>query len=318
MTASPPRPLLIYFHIPKNAGTTLGRMIKLKLGFWPPARLLHHTVTLGYYHVPEAGPRMDAIRRLSQRDQQRVRFFEGHVGFGVHKFLPQPNTYITMLRDPIDRALSVYYALRQHRLLPEDTTLETFLRHGDPQRVWWIDNAQVRYLAGDDGHIVNTPQGTCPPDLLEVAKRRLDEHFLFVGITERFDASVILLRRILGWRSCYYATSNVTRERRSKEEMPPPTLDLLREYNTLDLALYDHARARFEDRLREEGPSFQAELERFEVRNRRYNNTIGRAYSVLPAGRRLLSRLKIIRGATDQAADGLSGTEASPDRNRPD
>jgi len=314
MTAPPPRPLLIYFHIPKNAGTTLGRMIKLKLGFWPPARLLHHTVTLGYYHVPEAGPRMDAIGRLSQRDQQRVRFFEAHVGFGVHKFLPQPNTYITMLRDPIDRALSVYYTLRQHRLLPEDTTLETFLRHGDPQRVWWIDNAQVRYLAGEDGNIVNTPQGTCRPELLEVAKQRLDEHFLFVGITERFDASVILLRRILGWRSCYYATSNVTRQRKSVDEMPPPTLDLLREYNTLDLDLYDHACARFEERVGAEGPSFETELDRFAVRNRRYNNTIGRAYAALPAGRRLLSRLGIIRGAPDDADDDLSGAEAPPGR----
>jgi hypothetical protein len=298
MAASPPRPLLIYLHIPKNAGTTLGRMIKLKLGFWPPDRLLHHTTTLGCYHVAGEGPRIEAVRRLSERDQRRVRFFEGHMGFGVHKLLPRPSTYITMLRDPIDRAISVYYFARQDGVIPQDMTLEAFLLHGDPKRVWWIDNAQVRYLAGHDGEIVSVPRGTCRPELLEVAKRRLDEHFLFAGITERFDASVNLLGRILGWRSCYYATSNVTEQRKSKEEMPQTTLDLLREHNTLDLDLYDYARTRFEDRVRREGPSFQAELERFEVSNRRYNNTVGRMYSVLPMGRRLLSRLGIIRGAT--------------------
>ena len=34
---------------------------------------------------------------------RKTRMFKGHMLFGLHEILPQPSTYITVLRDPVDR-----------------------------------------------------------------------------------------------------------------------------------------------------------------------------------------------------------------------
>jgi hypothetical protein len=281
-------PLLIHLHIPKNAGTTLSRMIKIRLATWPPTRLLHNATTLGYYNVEGFQNRLDIIEKLSPAQRRRVRFFEAHCGWGVHERLPEPSAYFTMLREPIDRALSVYWHLKSRQRVPEDMSIEQFLLEGDPRRVWWIDNGQVRYLAGEGGTIVDVPHGTCDDAMLEKAIRRLDDLW-FVGIVDRFDASMLLLRRKLGWRRCYYGTSNVARKRQNARELSDEAIELLREHNRLDLKLYEHAVARLEREIAEVG-DFETQLERYRYANGRYNRTIGRAYGLLPVVRRLVVR----------------------------
>ncbi len=91
-------------------------------------------------------------------------------------------------------------------------TLQQFALAADPQRVWWVDNAQVRYLAGTAGEIVDVPLGQCTRTMLDVAIERLDQSFAFVGIVEQFEASIVLLRRTLNWRGCYYVASNTNRK----------------------------------------------------------------------------------------------------------
>ena len=40
--------------------------------------------------------------------------------FGLHEILPQPATYITVLRDPIDRVMSAFYFMRSYILHPHN------------------------------------------------------------------------------------------------------------------------------------------------------------------------------------------------------
>ncbi len=94
--AGAPTPLLIHLHIPRNAGSTLGRLLRLKLGFWPPANLLHHAQTLGFYRLPGFEQRLAAIAAMSNSARQRVRLFEAHAGYGLHEQLPKPSIYLTM------------------------------------------------------------------------------------------------------------------------------------------------------------------------------------------------------------------------------
>ena len=58
-------PLLIHLHIPRNAGSTLGRLLRLKLGFWPPANLLHHAQTLGFYRLAGFEQLVESVQRDS-------------------------------------------------------------------------------------------------------------------------------------------------------------------------------------------------------------------------------------------------------------
>jgi hypothetical protein len=38
--------------------------------------------------------------------------------FGLHEILPQAATYITILRDPVDRVMSAFYFVRTYKLHP--------------------------------------------------------------------------------------------------------------------------------------------------------------------------------------------------------
>ena len=65
---------------------------------------------------------------------------------------------------------------------------------------------QLGAISGD----LDTPFGACTSDMLERAKRHIEERFSFVGITERFDESLVLLRRTFAWKPPYYVAANVT------------------------------------------------------------------------------------------------------------
>jgi len=285
-----PPPVIIHLHIPKNAGTSLSRMMKVRLGFWPPANLWHHGKTLGYYYLDHE-PRLRRLQQLSDRDAERVRFIEAHGGYGMHEFINRPCTYITMLREPVDRTLSTYYFLKSNNSLPENMTIERWMDEYRANRVWFADNAQIRYLAAEHGEIIDVPPGQVTPDVLERAKQHIENHFTLVGLSEQFDASMVLLRRRLGWRSVAYGKSNVTRNRRRKDELPESTLELIRERNSLDMALYNWAVERFEQAVADEGSDFQRELASFQHKMQQRSKPLSLAYRLLGLGTKTRRRI---------------------------
>jgi hypothetical protein len=283
-------PVIIHLHIPKNAGTSLSRMMKMKLGFWPPANLVHHGTVLGYYYMKHAD-RVERLRGLTPQGARRLRFVEAHGGFGLHEFIPRPCTYVTVLRQPLDRTVSSFYFQRQEGLIKPDLPIERWIYEDHPHRVWYADNAQVRYLAGERGEIVDVPNGQCTAAMLERAKQRLAKEFLLFGLSERFDESMVLLRRRLGWRSCAYGRTNVTRRRRRVDELPVETLDLIRERNALDIDLYDWAAQRFQEQVQAEGASFEEELRGFRERMQRHGRRFSFAYRLIGIGTNTRRRL---------------------------
>jgi hypothetical protein len=265
-------------------------MMKVRLGFWPPTNLWHHGKVLGYYYLDHE-PRFQRLQQLSDRDARRVRFIEAHGGYGMHEFINRPCTYITMLREPVDRTLSTYYFLKSEGSLPDDMTLERWLVDYPPHRVWFADNTQIRYLAAEHGEIINVPNGEVTRDMLERAKQHIKDHFTLVGLSEQFDASMVLLRRRLGWRSVAYGRSNVTRQRQHKDELPESTLDLIRERNSLDIELYNWAVERFEQAVADEGPDFQRELEAFQKKMQQRSGRLSVAYRLLGLGTKTRRRI---------------------------
>ncbi|NIV75925.1 MAG: hypothetical protein GWN37_14155, partial [Gammaproteobacteria bacterium] len=87
---------------------------------------------------------------------------------------------------------------------------------------------------------------------------------------ERFDETLLLMQRRLGWQSPVYVRRNVTPQRGTPSAPPPPQRRMIEAQNQLDIELYRYACDRFEESIREAGPSFQGELETFRSRNRRY------------------------------------------------
>src|SRR5438067_1113873 len=114
---------LIFLHLPKCAGTTLNRLIERE---YPLLEI--YSVDPVFYRWSSAH-----LWSLPKSRLQRFRVFKGHMPFGLHHILPQPATYFTVVRDPIDRMISAFHFMRGYILHPdywrfkrEKWTLEDF------------------------------------------------------------------------------------------------------------------------------------------------------------------------------------------------
>jgi hypothetical protein len=135
-----------------------------------------------------------------------------------------------------------------------------------------FDNAQVRQLSGiwfDRGF------GECTTEMLSLAKDNILKHFAVVGLTERFDETLLLLRRAFAWKSVFYVSRNVTPNRPTLERIDKQTLARLRDLNWLDDQLYHWVSERFELQIAEMGGAIQRELSLFRLCNSMFGTATG-------------------------------------------
>ncbi|HVX31436.1 MAG TPA: hypothetical protein VHA53_13225, partial [Nitrolancea sp.] len=129
------------------------------------------------------------------------------------------------------------------------------------------NNDQTRLLAGRyqaEGALPNANE------MLAAARKNLQEHFAVVGLTEEFDRSLLLMRRTFGWGRPFYVRENVSQNPGRSEAISPETRRVIEEYNALDIDLYEEARTRLEDRLRQQNAAAQPELFVFKGLNSAY------------------------------------------------
>ena len=224
---------LIFLHIPKTAGTTLNRIIEWQ---YSPLSIF----TMDPYRI-RATP--ERLRKLSEGRRRRLRMVRGHLYYGVHEFLPQVGTYFTMLREPVARFFSSYYFIQRRPLHPmhrkvttERIGVEDFIRL-TPRR----QNLQCSLIAG----VKN--DGTSDARLLDQAKENLEKSFSVVGISERFEESLMLMARTFEWQIPFYENRKVSKTR---PQVDTGQVEMIREHNRLDLELYEFGKKLFEESLR--------------------------------------------------------------------
>jgi hypothetical protein len=106
--------------------------------------------------------------------------------------------------------------------------------------------------------------------MLEAAKENIRRDFSCVGLTERFDESILLMQRVFGWKNISYAKRRVTQERPRGSEIPTDVVDLLRKRTQLDAELYEFACGVFEAQLAAVGGISAKDVEAFRRRNRAF------------------------------------------------
>lgn len=269
----PQPPFLIFLHIQKTGGITLQRILRRKLGKSLPQRAVQ---------LLKQTPQPTNLEAALKSTQVSDRYFAGHMCFGVHRFLPQPFTYVTWLREPVSRILSLYIYSKEnstayYHQLAVNKTLEEFVLDTPLME---LDNGQVRFLAGDaqDLFINRTPVGECTSELLELAKHNIDQHFLLIGLTEQFDQSLLLLQQKLGWNSCLYLRRNDSKKG-SKPVISPELYDEICSRNWLDVQIYDYAKKRLKEELEINGLDRET-ITNFQRKNQKFNAYFNPLYTV--------------------------------------
>lgn len=227
------RRLLVFIHINKTAGTTLRYILRSSYG------VRHCDVE------PWHGPWTDPP--FSTSDLQRVRrlyprlaSIAGHRISG-HVDLEEAGTdlrYVTFLREPIALCASRFQYRLDHRGRT-DLSFEEWIQKD------WARNAQTQRIGG-------TPAAN---DAISAIVRKN----MFVGLTEAFDESMILLQ---GLRApdldIRYAPVNVAKSSHIAKDLlaSEDTRRLLVDANRADLELYEHVKQElFPAQQREYGPS---------------------------------------------------------------
>lgn len=234
--------LYLYLHVYKTAGMTMRKLLRQ----WLTKQEYDEVDT------PDWQTGLDRIKCATGESLANRKCLFGHLWYGWHSFVARPSQYVTLLREPQSRVLSLYWYHRTTSSHP-DYQLASQLGFSDyvqERHPSWMDNGQVRQIAGlldDSGqHLVGF--GGVTKEHLEAAKANLRNHFEFVGLQERFPEAVVAVADLLGQEPTPYVTRNKTRNKPDRPYLSDSDLATINSINDHDAELYEFAKALYYER----------------------------------------------------------------------
>lgn len=225
--------LLLSVHIPKTGGTSFRRILR---------NLFGEGYVEDYDWLKDRPAWMkNGLGGLAQGDREHavrdVRCIHGHFKpqkyAALREISDRPVHFVTWLRDPVERAVSMYHYLRG-------------LNTPQARRQPWEQQARELDLLG---YFQKTKFGW------DAQSRQLQgfalEQFSFIGIMERYSESIELFLRAFGSEKVIDIPHELQNPRRSGDqyEIDEELRDLLIAQNTQDYALYQAGCEMFEHAL---------------------------------------------------------------------
>jgi hypothetical protein len=225
----------------KAGGTSMRKLIRDQ---YPQADVVE---------VDGAIPELEAWRAQQETLRHSQDLLLGHQFFGNHDFVRPGASYITVLRDPIERVISFYYyvlRMPDHYLYRYGFEPQMSLRElYEKTRCVELDNLQVRMMNPQPTH--HPVMGSVDDRMMEIAERNLRyiaDHGV-VGVVEHMPELLEVLERDEGWDVSTMTRSNATARRPSAESLDPETLDIIVRSNQYDIRLHKLATELFQERL---------------------------------------------------------------------
>ena len=258
--------MFLFIHIPRTAGTTFSDILKK--------------------NFKEKYIRVYGMKKRDFFSDEEVKalavFFPDAECISAHEFacpLPQPDNsntnkiiqyqFITFLREPVARAFSHYFYNRERwrkGIIKKDFVEELFPIYFKKtnEQAREISGGRWVYLADMQTYILDRNYN------LEAAKNRMKNEFFFVGVTERFEESLIILRRKIreagiNFRIGYFK-KNVSLKK--KPEPDPETYNMVLAENRRDKELYDYANFLLDEEIKKYQGDFKKDLAVFQKRQK--------------------------------------------------
>lgn len=244
-------PRLVFLHLARTGGTTLHQA-------WSPA-----------FRLAEICPeRFARLHEYSPEALAGYRFFSGHFRFDQFRSIPRPRFLVTVLRDPVERVLSLFEYWRSFRpsviaehdllgpRLARERGLLGFLRSEEIEVTTSIDNAMVCHLAGNAmpfaggfGTLASEGRDPLAPEALLATAVTALRHFDCVGETQGLQRVHDRVAAVFGMRPGPLPRVNATHddspfhERLPREPITPEIMAELRRLTRLDRLLVLAARS---------------------------------------------------------------------------
>ena len=226
-------PKLVYIHIPKTGGMSF-------------------TAFLADGVRPRAALSINAPMQITFLSDDQLNGHElitSHTGVIIFNRLRGNYKRVTLLRDPVERVLSLYYYQRSNNVqtvlcqAARTLSLEEFVQSKEWQIVSAVRDHQTWMLFHDPSPIYRLEHKDTPPEtILDTAKRTL-AGFDCVGFLEDYEASLAAICTAFGWERQETRHINKTETRLAREEISAATLRVLESSVELDRELYAYARS---------------------------------------------------------------------------
>jgi len=225
-------PVIVLTHIQKTAGNSVIAYLRRCLTVERIARI----------HEFEMSPREEIERAVAEK-YGHFDVLAGHIPFcrRVDELTaPRESINISILREPVDRVVSLYYYLRANAswlgqgqtIIEKKISLESFANSEA-----YFDNHMVRMLC--DVEPISVPLGACTNEMLEQAKINVVKHFLLVGLTERTPEFLAVLARLFCFSLEDVPSENVNKQRSSISSVSKEALAAIAKHNSYDVELYE-------------------------------------------------------------------------------
>tara|TARA_R110000824_G_C15210760_1_gene676589 strand:- start:2370 stop:3071 length:702 start_codon:yes stop_codon:yes gene_type:complete len=219
--------LILFLHVPKAAGTSINTLLK------------NHSNTCFVNNGNVAASVADVLRS-NILEYEYTQALSGHFCYGIHKDINRQSTYTAILRNPVDRVLSLFfYALKtpfhyKHKELSEKVktlglseTLLDFIRTNKE-----ANNNQVSQLSGIKVKKYSNKE-------LDIATENIAKDFMSVGSFNYLNKYVEDLAHQMGWKKEIRVPNENANNTKPVDEIGQNVIDEIEELNQFDKKLFE-------------------------------------------------------------------------------